>query len=248
MIAIIFAGPSLPPSNAPPVAGLQWRPPARQGDLYKAALSRPALIGLIDGYFEVIATVWHKEILWAMSEGIHVYGAASIGALRAAELADFGMKGVGHIYEQFRSGALTDDADVAILHGPAEVDYIQVSDAMVNVRATINRALELGVVEPLVAAELACIAGSLFYKERTYPLILRKATELGLSQALLDRFAAWLPDGQIDQKRLDALAMVEAITNHLSGGVSALEVSYQLAHTFAWEEARQRAEADLPTA
>ena len=104
---------------------------------------------------------------------------------------------------------------------------MQVTDAMVNVRATIDRALQLGIVEPVFAAELAGIARSLFYKVRTYPLILRKATELGLSQSSLDRFAAWLPDGQIDQKRLDALAMVEAISNHLSGGVSALEVSYQ---------------------
>ena len=70
MIAIVFAGPSLPPSSTPTVPGLEWRSPVRQGDLYKAARSRPALIGLVDGYFEVVATVWHKEILWAMSEGI----------------------------------------------------------------------------------------------------------------------------------------------------------------------------------
>jgi len=52
------------------------------------------------GYFEIVPTVWHKEILWAMDRGIHVYGGASIGALRAAELADFGMTGIGQIYEQ----------------------------------------------------------------------------------------------------------------------------------------------------
>jgi hypothetical protein len=245
MIAIVFAGPSLPPSSTPPVPGLEWRSPVRQGDLYKAVRSRPALIGLVDGYFEVVATVWHKEILWAMSEGIHVYGAASIGALRAAELADFGMKGVGHIYEEFRSRALVDDAEVALLHGPAEVDYVQVTEAMVNVRATINRAVQLGVVEPMLAAQLLGVAASLFYKERTYDVILHKAAELGLSQASLHRLATWLPGGQIDQKRLDALRMVQAITDHLSRGVSPLEVSYQFAHTFGWEEARQRAEADL---
>jgi len=42
------------------------------------------VIGVIDGYLRW-ATVWHKEILWAMAEGIHVFGAASIGALRAAD-------------------------------------------------------------------------------------------------------------------------------------------------------------------
>ena len=52
-------------------------------------------------------TVWHKEILWAMAQGIHVFGGASIGALRAAELDVFGMKGIGRIYEDFRDGVLT---------------------------------------------------------------------------------------------------------------------------------------------
>src|SRR5882672_8602126 len=139
MIAVIFAGPSLPPSVRPHVAGLEWRPPVRQGDLYLAALQGPALIGVVDGYFELMPTVWHKEILWAMAQGIHVYGAASIGALRAAELAEFGMNGIGQVYRQFLSGELTDDDEVAVLHGPDEVDYVQVTEAMVNVRATIDR-------------------------------------------------------------------------------------------------------------
>ena len=242
MIAVIFAGPSLPPPTSP-IAGIEWRPPVRQGDLYLAALSRPAIIGVADGYFEIMPTVWHKEILWAMAQGIHVYGAASIGALRAAELTDFGMKGIGHIYRQFHTGRLTDDDEVAVLHGPAEIDYVQVTDAMVNVRATIDRALQLGVVEPVFAARLVSIAKSLFYKDRTYEAILKAATEQGLAPELVGRFASWLPGGQVDQKRIDASEMLEAITAHISSGVIPLKVSYEFSHTFAWEEARRRIEA-----
>src|SRR6516164_2215257 len=143
MIAIVFSGPSLPPSTAPVHPGIEWRPPVRQGDVYRTAKSRPAIIGIIDGYFETVATVWHKEILWAMAQGIHVYGAASIGALRAAELTEFGMKGVGAVFRQFHSGALADDDEIAVLHGPEDVDYIPVTEAMVNVRATIASALRL---------------------------------------------------------------------------------------------------------
>ena len=248
MIAVIFAGPSLPPP-APPIAGIEWRPPVRQGDLYLAALSRPAIIGVADGYFEIMPTVWHKEILWAMAQGIHVYGAASIGALRAAELTDFGMKGIGHIYRQFHTGRLTDDDEVAVLHGPAEIDYVQVTDAMANVRATIDRALQLGVVEPAFAARLVSIAKSLFYKDRTYEAILKAATEQGLAPELVGRFASWLPGGQVDQKRIDASEMLQAITAHISSGVIPLKVSYEFSHTFAWEEARRRIETarDLAT-
>lgn len=63
------------------------------GDITRAASERPAVIGVIDGVFEVVPTVWHKEILWVMARGVPVYGAASIGAQRAAELAPFGMRG-----------------------------------------------------------------------------------------------------------------------------------------------------------
>jgi hypothetical protein len=177
-----------------------------------------------------------------MAEGIHIYGAASIGALRGAELADFGMKGIGRVFRQFRTGELTDDDEVAVLHGPAELDYVQVTEAMVNVRSTIDRALQLGILEPKLAAVVVEIAKSLFYKNRTYEAILKVATERGLAPAALDLFAAWLPCGQVDQKRIDANEMLHAMAAHFEGGVPPLEVSYQLAHTFAWEEARQQIE------
>jgi hypothetical protein len=243
MTAIIFAGPSLPRSKAPLIPEVEWRPPVRQGDLYKAALSRPTLIGLIDGYFELVPTVWHKEILWAMAQGIHVYGAASIGALRAAELAEFGMKGIGIIYQHFHSGALLDDDEVAVLHGPDGVDYVPITEAMVNVRATIERAIQLGVVAPQLAAQLLRIAKMIFYKDRTYEAILTVAIERGISHDSLRNFAKWLAGGKVDQKRADALEMVQTIAAEISRGLSPLRVSYQFAHTFAWENARRLIDA-----
>jgi hypothetical protein len=242
MSAVIFAGPSFPPSKRPAIAGLEWRPPLRRGDLYLAALDRPGFIGVVDGFFETVPTVWHKEILWAMAQGIHVYGAASIGALRAAELAAFGMIGVGLVYREFRSGGLTDDDEVAVLHGPAELDYVPVTEAMVNVRSTVDCALQSGIVEPKVAAILVSAAKSLFYKDRTYELILTRAAERGLASEELDRFADWLPHGKVDQKRLDAEEMLGAIVSHMRTDAPPFEASYKFAHTFAWEEARQMIE------
>ena len=46
---------------------------------------------IVDGSFQWTPAVWHKEILWAMGRGVHVFGAASMGALRAAELDGFGL-------------------------------------------------------------------------------------------------------------------------------------------------------------
>jgi hypothetical protein len=220
MRAIVFAGPSFPPAARPAEPAIEWRPPVRQGDVARAALTRPGVIGIIDGYFEFVPTVWHKEILWAMAHGIHVLGGASIGALRAAELDVFGMRGIGRIYEAFRDGVLEDDDEVAVLHGPEELGYPPLTEAMVNMRATFDETARLGILPPEIAAQLAAIAKSPFYKERTYDAVLQTAAASGLPAAPLRDLSAWLPSGRIDQKRLDAEALLAAIRTHLAAHAS----------------------------
>jgi hypothetical protein len=242
MRAVIFAGPSLPPRWRPADEELwDWRPPVQQGELYRAALARPDAIGIIDGYFEIVPTVWHKEILWAMAEGIHVFGAASIGALRAAELDSFGMRGIGRIYEDFRDGVLEDDDEVAVLHGPAELGYPPVTEAMVNIRATLAAAVAGGILAPDLAAGLTSIAKALFYKERTYEAVLERGTAAEWPAASLRALADWLPEGRVDQKRLDAEAMLAAIRSHLATRPGPLKVMYELADTVAWQAVRRDA-------
>jgi hypothetical protein len=243
MSVVIFAGPSLPPGARPTDPLFDWRAPVRQGELYRVALQeRPAIIGVVDGYFEVTPTVWHKEILWAMAQGMHVFGAASIGALRAAELDGFGMRGIGRIYQDFRDGVLEDDDEVAVLHGPAEIGYPPVTEAMVNIRATLAAATRDGVIAAPLAAELTTIAKTLFYKERSYPAMLEAAANTGLGAVGLARFEDWLPKHRVDQKRLDALAMLDAISAHIAAGTSPLRVTYELADTTAWQTARRQTE------
>ncbi|OYW12122.1 MAG: hypothetical protein B7X34_02220, partial [Acidobacteriia bacterium 12-62-4] len=93
-----------------------------QGDSDKLHNSGPDRYG----YFEQRLSVWHKEILWAMEAGIAVYGASSMGALRAAELAAYGMRGVGAIFEKFHSGEWLDDDEVAVSHATAEFDFADI--------------------------------------------------------------------------------------------------------------------------
>ena len=100
----------------------------------------------MDGVFASSPATWHKEILLALEDGITVYGASSMGALRAAELAPFGMVGVGQIYEAYQDGVYTDDDEVALLHGPARSDYRELSEAMVNIRATVAHAVACGII------------------------------------------------------------------------------------------------------
>jgi hypothetical protein len=239
---VVFAGPSLPPADRPAASGVTWQPPLRIGDLYRVALARPDAIGVVDGVFEMVPTVWHKEILWAMAQGIHVYGAASIGALRAVELESFGMVGVGWVYQAYRDGTLIDDDEIAQLIGPAERNYAPQTEAMVNVRATIAAAAQAGIVSPIDAAHITAAAKALFYQDRSYSRILRSASACGVAGESLRALEAWLPAGRVDRKRLDALAMLEALLAAMRRRPGPLAVGYRFHATAVWEATRRRIE------
>ncbi|MBV9430857.1 MAG: TfuA domain-containing protein, partial [Hyphomicrobiales bacterium] len=163
MTSIIFVGPTLAPKEVGALGEFQCLPPVSQGDVYRAARKRPRAIGIVDGYFSGAPSVWHKEILWAISEGVPVFGSASMGALRAAELHSFGMRGMGRIFEAFRDGALEDDDEVAVLHGPAEIGHLPASEAMVNIRATLAFAETKGVLGERSRRAIEICAKSLFF-------------------------------------------------------------------------------------
>src|SRR5262245_14942991 len=177
MSIVIFTGPTISAEDARRELDATYLPPVSQGDVYRAAVRKPLAIGIIDGYFDRVPAVWHKEILWAMSNGVHVFGAASMGALRAAELAEFGMVGIGTIFENFRDGLLEDDDEVAVVHAPQELGFLVCSDAMVNIRQTMQRACVERVISDATRKALVGIAKDLFYPERLFGQILRIARE-----------------------------------------------------------------------
>lgn len=202
----VFSGPSLPPQDARAMLPEAiCHPPAALGDVYQAATLRPAAIVLIDGYFENQPAVWHKELLWALHQGIAVYGAASMGALRAVEMAPHGMVGVGSIFAAYRDGELEDDDDVAVVHAPAEFDYAPFSEAMVNVIATLDQAVAHDVLSPAQRDVLRTLAKTQHYRERTWPAVLTQARRQ-LPGAMIDRLERWLTTGTVNQKRNDAAA------------------------------------------
>lgn len=243
MSVYIFAGPTLCAEESPVELEAVWLPPVSQGDVYRIGVERPHTIGIIDGYFERMPAVWHKEILWALSQGIHVFGAASMGALRAAELAPFGMIGVGSVYRQFRDGTLEDDDEVAVVHLPTpRWSYRPESEAMVNIRATLQVAAAVPVIAPELCDRLVAIAKALHYPLRTYPRILQLAAEEGADPEALSRLEQWLPEGRVELKKQDAIAMLEAIRQHLSRHPGPHVPGFELESTVyskrAMEEAR----------
>lgn len=244
---IIFTGPSISPQDARQHLDATYLPPVKYGDVYQICeLYQPQFIGIIDGYFNQVPAVWHKEILWAIHQGVAVFGAASMGALRAAELDQFGMLGCGKIYDAYHKGILPpyndevfeDDDEVAIVHGPAELGYLAISDAMVNIRFSFAKATQQKIIDQQTCYQLSQIAKSLFYADRQYSTILDIAVQQGVPKALIASLADWLKSNAVDQKKLDAITLLEAINDHqLNPSAQPKHKNTAFQHTAQWQAA-----------
>jgi hypothetical protein len=160
----------------------------------------------VDGRFEDIRSVWHKEILFALSSGVAVAGAASMGAIRAAECADFGMVGIGEVFRRYAGGDLVDDADVAQAHGPAELNFLPVSEPWVNVDPTLAKMAAVGIISRREYKLLYDEARAIPFRQRTYHAIL---TMLRPTSGRMQLLTGWLERNAVNQKRIDALELVE---------------------------------------
>lgn len=232
---IVFLGPTLPTPTARRILGADYRPPVSQGDVLRAVQERPVAIAIIDGYFENMPSVWHKEILYALSQGIPVLGAASMGALRAAELHAFGMEGVGSVFDAYVDGRLEDDDEVAVIHGPAELGFPALSEAMVNIRRTLSDAFAASIIGGAGRRLLEAVAKELPYRERNYGRVLREALEDGLDKAEANAFRDWLPTGRADQKREDAITLLTTLRDKIASGSLSVRTSFSFEHTTMWD-------------
>ncbi|MCA9664333.1 MAG: hypothetical protein KC503_02060 [Myxococcales bacterium] len=208
---VVFLGPTLAAERASAaLEGAELRPPARAGDVLRALRDGARRIAIIDGYFDRVPSVWHKEILFALERGALVYGASSMGALRAAELHSFGMIGVGRIFEMYRDGELCDDDEVTIIHGPADSGYRALSEAMVNVRHRLAEAVAASVLAASAAAQIIGAVKALPYRARSYGRLLALAADSPqLEGDTLERLRAFVETPHDSLKTLDALALLE---------------------------------------
>ena len=240
--AVVFVGPTLPVAEASQLVDAAFLPPAGQGDVYRAVKRlRPDIIGIIDGYFHQTGSVWHREILWAMAEGIHVLGAASMGALRAAELQKYGMRGIGKVFEAYRDGRFApfeepfeDDDEVAVIHGPPETGFVPLSEAMVDIRDTLARAAEAGVIKRGTRDELAHTGKQMPYRERLLADILQKAAAGNPVSPELTALAAWLPSNRTSRKARDAVFLLEEIGRLVADFPGGYEAGFRLEPASVW--------------
>lgn len=195
---IVFSGPSLSPEEAKKYyPSACFHKPIKCGDIIKCLRLKPKRIAIIDGYFEQTGAVWHKEILFAINQGIEVFGSSSMGALRASELKDYGMVGFGKIYQEFADGN-PDDDDVALVH---EADFNQRIVPMCNITATLNAAVSNNILSATTSEEIKKRLKNLPYYERAFFEHINDTDVL-----------AWCKANFVDQKKQDAIGLLQHLT------------------------------------
>jgi len=205
---IVFLGPSLSHDEAYKILDADYRPPIQRGDVRAALNDNPDIIGIIDGVFHQEPAVSHREILDALKKGVTVVGGASMGALRASELDDFGMMGIGYVYNQYKECLIESDDDVAVAINPITME--QLSDSLVSMKYNLKKALDKYIISKEEFNALIETAKSIFYPKRTYTLLLNTVKMHPAKIAAIKNF---LIEEGIDIKRQDAIDVLEYIKN-----------------------------------
>ena len=210
---VVTAGPTIGVDDIQSVApNAEVVQPISFGQAFAYGLLPGDTLLIVDGLFFQHPSVRHKELLTLIDDGVRVAGSSSMGALRAAELHQFGMEGYGWVFEGYRDGLLNADDEVGMVHGDPEDGYPVFVDALVNIRQTVARAVESGLLSASLAEELIETARSTPFTMRTWNRLL-DAVGAPESRSL----ASQLQSMRVDIKHADAVLALQEIVRGSSG-------------------------------
>ena len=165
----IFAGPSLTPPAVQLIneKGYALFPPIKRGDLVVLLNNgfRERIV-IADGVFQQVLSVGHREIMNAIAAGCEVYGVSSMGAIRAYELRNSGMRGFGKVYSLFFKFEDFMDDEVALLF-EATPPYRAMSEPLVHFRECINYLIMEGKISQLQGYSIIGKLKELYFGDRT---------------------------------------------------------------------------------
>ncbi len=215
---IIFLGPSLRRDLALSIldgSKIEYRPPAKKGDLLKINSNSNTLVCLIDGVFLQDYPPTPMEVYTLMQRGVKVFGAASIGALRAVELERLGMVGIGRIFRLYRNGILEDDDEVAVTFSD---DYTLASEAMIDIRYTLYHAYKSSVISRESRRILTRIAKGIYFPHRSYDLILEKAKGI-INDEQLSMLREYIKYNRWSLKEEDSIELLNYVRSMLNNPI-----------------------------
>lgn len=212
---IVYTGLSLPFEEAREILDSHddveviYKRPIKRGDLGHDIKENPDIIAIIDGVFHQNSAVGHREILDVMKRGVKVFGASSMGALRASELDSLGMVGIGYCYEQYASGAVDSDDDVAVMLDSETLEALSVP--LISMNYVFTNAISENIITENERDELISIAKSAFYPKRNYAQTLAKSSLDNQTKANLIDFIRTSDD----IKKEDAKDLLEHVKNFI---------------------------------
>jgi len=187
-----------------------YKRPIKRGDLGEALKETPDIIGIIDGVFHQNSAVGHREILKVLDKGIKVYGASSMGALRASELDSLGMIGVGYCYKQYATGKINSDDDVAVMLDSKTLEAL--STPLISMNYVFENAVSENIITPIEKNELIKITKTTYYPQRNYAKTLALSS---LNNDKKDELINFIRESE-DIKKKDAKELLEHIKNEIN--------------------------------
>lgn len=213
-IPIVFLGPSLSIEKARKIINAEFLPPAKKGDFIKLSLtSEKKIIILIDGVFLQDYPPTPIEVFQVVNKNnFQVYGASSLGALRAVELEKFGMKGYGQVFELFKKNIINSDDEVAVTF---DNSYNLLSEAMIDIRYNLFLAFKKGIIDKETKQLITRTAKKIYFPFRSYENIVKKSIELySDTRDTIEDFHNFVSTQRQSLKELDAMGILKKIAEN----------------------------------
>lgn len=202
----VFCGPSLPPEDRVVSSSIVYLPPASRGDVARAGESFDALL-IIDGVFHHDLAPTPREVYDAL-ERARIFGASSMGALRAAECAPYGAVPLGAIAGWYVRELIDGDDEVAVLVDPDTQRTLTVPS--VNVRYVAALAVRRGLMQRSAADAWVGRARDIFYMDRSWE------NAIGLAPVTLRDALRKIAGKEGDLKRWDARFALRSVLRRLA--------------------------------
>lgn len=206
---VVFAGITLSHAEIRATLGTaEVRPPVRWGDLDQ--LADGSIVAIIDGELNGSALLPADEIRRAIARGFDVRGASSVGALRAAELRDEGMAGIGWVYQAFCAGRIRGTNEIAVVYEPCS--YRPLTIPLVSVRFCLDGLVGCGGITADEAEDAMMALRNITIEERDRRTVLLQLAEI-VGRRRMSALLARIRGQLVDIKAADARLLLRGLSH-----------------------------------
>ena len=210
----IFSGLSLSKDQALEIIPTaEFYQPVRKGDIEQSIRDQVHCCILIDGVFLRGPSVTPGEIHDALNVGMRVYGCSSMGAMRAAELEDYGMIGVGKIFEEIKSKPYFRDDYLGQTFSESGLDTFSIP--FIDLRLSCEMLLDMGRLSKDQYDIITFEFESLHFSNRCIPELFQVLKRKHGKDAKVVQVVQKLPELFKSTKEADALMTLEQVKEDL---------------------------------